>query len=248
MVCVSAQKVTPRPGKILGLLVIFSLVVSSGCSRGFRPQSLTQRSVDARELYRDSAFRREHLQRDGVSCLTAQLSFGHETYGYTLVQKLAETLQAQFADGKVVHPNLVASHVNEAGLADEYAAMLTTYDKTHILPRDTLRKIADAARVRYFAVPILVNFQEGGATRLSFFGVRLAKTAWTTARFQLQIWDGRSGRIVWEGISDLTLAQELIWERPVRFEDTIQATWESIIEHIPTDSVSPVQGETPASL
>lgn len=73
--------------------------------------------------------------------------------------------------------------------------------------------------------------------------VRLAKTSWANARYQLQIWDGQSGRIVWEGISDLTLAQEVIREQPVRFEDIIQETWASLIEQIPADSAFPARTE-----
>lgn len=226
------------------LCCVALLFTLAGCSKAFTTPSLgTQRSVDARELYRDATFGRDHLRQDGVTCLAARLSFGRETYGHVLVQELAETMQEQFADGRVIHPNVIASHINETGLAEDYATMLATYDKTHILDRNTLRKIAEAAKVRYFVVPILVNFEEGGATRISLFGMRLAKTAWATARFQLQIWDGWSGRIVWEGMSDLTLAQEFIRERPVRFEDTIQTTWESILEKIPSNATSPLSAK-----
>src|SRR5262249_17998302 len=44
----------------------------------------TQRRVMVRELYRDSAFSRQDLARQGVTCLPARLSFGHETYGHVL--------------------------------------------------------------------------------------------------------------------------------------------------------------------
>jgi hypothetical protein len=246
MGCVSARR-APRKRRRLLRLLLFPLVILLGCSPSLGRKGLgVQRTVDARELYRDPAFSREDIEREGVTCLVARLSFGHETYGHALVQELAETMQEQLTDRKVVHPNVVASHINQAGLARDYATMITAYDKTNILDRETLHKIAEAVGARYFVVPILVNFREGDITRLSIFGVRLAKTAWATARFQLQIWDSRSGRIVWEGISDLTLAQELLRERPVRFEDTIQATWESIIEKIPLDSALPTQTEGPA--
>ena len=243
MVCVSARKVTLGQVGFLGFFFIF-LLVFSGCSRALN--STTRRNVNASELYRDSAFGREHLERAGVTCLAARLSFGDETYGRALVQGMVETLHTHLSGRGIVHPNLAASHINEAGLAEDYAKMLAAYDETNILDRKTLRKITAAVRVRYFVVPILVNFQEGGSTRLSVFGVRLARTAWANARFQLQIWDGQSGRIVWEGMSDLTLAQELLGEQPVRFENIIAATWESIVEKIPSNSVAPAQADEPA--
>lgn len=238
-----------RQDPLLVLYYIALLFTVVGCANALTTPSLgMQRSVDARELYRDATFGRGHLQQDGVTCLAARLSFGRETYGHVLVQELAETMQEQFTAGRVIHPNVIASRINETGLAEDYATMLATYDKTHILDRNTLRKIAEAATVRYFVVPILVNFEEGGATRISLFGMRLAKTAWATARFQLQIWDGWSGRIVWEGMSDLTLAQEFIRERPVRFEDTIQATWESILEKIPPHTTASLSAKEAANL
>jgi hypothetical protein len=155
-------------------------------------------------------------------------------------------MQADLSGKGIVHPNLAASHINEAGLAEDYAAMLTAYDRTNILDRDTLRKIGKAVGVSYFAVPILLNFRERQNTRLSVFGVRLVKTLWVTSRFQLQIWDARSGGVVWEGLSDLTLAQEILRERPVHLEDTIRATWESLIREIPSNAVPPVQTKGPA--
>lgn len=123
--------------------------------------------------------------------------------------------------------------------------MLTAYDKTNILDQKTLDKIATVSQVRYFAVPILVNFKEGGSNRISVFGMRLVKTAWATTRFQLQIWDGISGRIMWEGISDLTLAQEVILERPIRFEDVVFETWSSLVERIPTHQALLIPDDIP---
>lgn len=243
MAHVSVRSVTPRQIGLVGLCFL-SLLSLPGCSQTFNPTR--QRTVEARELYRDSAFGQESIKRDRISCLTARLSFGHETYGRALMQGLVETMEAHLASDGVVHPNLVASHINEAGLAADYATMLTNYDKTNILDRHTLRKIAEATGVRYFAVPILVNFREDNSTRISLFGLRLAKTAWANARFQLQIWDGYSGRIVWEGISDLTIAQEMIRESPVQFEDTVQATWENLIQKIPAQAISPVDADGPA--
>lgn len=231
----------------MGVFFLF-LGIVSGCSRAlpaFNKDFGEQRIANARELYRDPSFRREDLEREGVTCLPARLSFGHETYGHALVQGLAEMMQVNLSGKGIVHPNLAASRINEAGLAEDYAAMLTAYDRTNILDRDTLHKIGGAVRVGYFAVPILLNFRERQNTRISVFGLRLAKTSWATARFQLQIWDARSGGIVWEGLSDFTLAQEILRERPVQLEDTIRATWESLIKEIPSDTVSPAKAEEP---
>ncbi|HJY83689.1 MAG TPA: hypothetical protein VKK81_21715 [Candidatus Binatia bacterium] len=207
-----------------------------------------QRTASARELYRESAFQREDLARDGVTCLVPRLSFGHETYGHALVQGLVEALQTNLSGRGVgvVHPDLAANRINDAGLGEDYAMMLNAYDKTNLLYRDILRKVGNAVGVRYFTMPVLVNFQEEQSTRINALGLRAAKTASATARFELQIWDAQSGRIVWDGLSDLTVAEELIRERPVSFEEIIQATWTNLIKQIPSETVSHAQAENPA--
>ena len=232
-------------------LIVLLVGLLAGCASTFGAlgtgaQGLgTQRTVTVRELYRDPLFSRQDLQRQGVTCLPARLSFGHETYGHALVQGLTDTLQAQLAGKGLIHPNLAASHINAVGLAQEYATMLAAYDRTNILERKTLRKVGQAVGVEYFAVPILLNLRERESTRLSVFGLRLAKTSRITARLQLQVWDARSGGIVWEGLCDLTLAQEIVRERPVQLEEAIRATWESLLQAIPPGSVppAPVEGE-----
>lgn len=193
----------------------------------------TQMSVEARELYRFGAFELERLERGRVTVLAARMSFGQEGYAGVLVQGLTEVLEARLGDS-VVHPNRVGSQLNEALLAPDYGTMMEAYDRTGILDRDVLQRFSQVTRVRYFALPIQVAFREEISSRLSVFGLRLFKTSSANARFQLQIWDGRSGRIVWEGISDLTLAREVIRESPVRFEEIAEATWESLISEIPS--------------
>ena len=216
------------------LVSIVPLVLSalSGCYVSPQSGQLMQRSADARQLYRESDFGLSHLERDGVTSLATRLRFGDETLGQALRQGLVDTLEARLDDG-LVHPNLAASQINEAGLSRSYAEMLAAYDETHILDRDALHTISQAVGVRYCALPILVNFRETTSTRFSALGLRLGKTTSASARIQLQIWDGRSGRIVWDGFADLTLAQETFREGPIVFGDTVRATWESLIDQIP---------------
>jgi hypothetical protein len=212
--------------------VLSALSALSGCYVSPQSGSLMQRSADARQLYRESDFGLSHLERDGVTSLATRLRFGDETLGQALRQGLVDTLEARLDDG-LMHPNLAASQINEAGLSQSYAEMLDAYDTTHILDRDALHGISQAVGVRYYALPILVNFRETTTSRFSVFGLRLGKTTSANARIQLQIWDGQSGRIVWEGFSDLTLAQETFREGPIVFGDTVRATWESLIDQIP---------------
>src|SRR5438094_8030014 len=126
MVCISARRVTPGQVGSLGLLVLFLSGILAGCFSYFGPKGFgVQRTASARELYREPSFRRENMEREGVTCLVARLSFGHETYGHALVQGLAETMQANLSGKGLVHPNLAATRLNEARLSEDYATTLT---------------------------------------------------------------------------------------------------------------------------
>ena len=213
--------------------LLLGVVVCIGCAG-----PLTQRAGGARQLYRDSGFGREHLRAGGVGFLAPSLSFGQETLGHALLSGLYEAFARELPDANVVAPNLAASRINEAGSSGPYAEMMRGYDRTGILEREALARIAQAIEARYVAVPILVNFHEEMNTRLSALGFRLAKTATTNLRVELQIWDGQTGRIVWEGLSDITLAQEVVREESIRFERAVQQTWEYLLRQIPNSDVA----------
>src|SRR5262245_40326869 len=225
------------------LALLLSLLVCSACAGPF-----TQRAGGGRQLYRDGGFGRQHLREGGVGFLAPSLSFGQETLGHALLPGLFDAFQQELPDASVVPPNLAASRINQAGLGGSYAEMMRNYDRTGILERDTLARIAQAIDARYVAVPILVNLHEEMSTRLSALGMRLGKTAMTNTRVELEIWDGQTGRIVWEGLSDVTFAQEVVRERSVRLEPAIQVTWRYLLEQIPnSDVAAPPLEQIPSS-
>ncbi|MGE0825986.1 MAG: hypothetical protein AB7G75_15305 [Candidatus Binatia bacterium] len=210
---------------------------------------LSQQSANARELYGEANFRWESLEEGGIAFLAARVNTGHETYGPALVQGLVDAMQPNLSSEKIIHPNLAVNRVSAAGLTQAYAAMLAEHEKTNILPRTTLQKVAKAVQARYFALPVLVSFREDQSSRLSAFGVQAARTASATARLQLQIWDAQLGRIVWEGSSDVTLAREMIREGPIRFGEIIHVTWAKLLQELPSDMTipSPADEETEAA-
>jgi hypothetical protein len=222
-----------RPARSSPHHLFAGLLVLAACAG-----PLAQRTGDARELYREGGFGRGDLRAGGVSFLAPRLSFGRETLGHALLQGLVESLRRELPDASIVHPALAASRINESGLSGLYAQMVQGYDRTGILERESLARISQAIEARYIAVPILVSFREDSATRLSAFGLRIGKTAASNARLQLQVWDAHTGRIRWEGVSDVTLAQEVVRERFVRLERMMEVSWEYLLAQIPNTDVS----------
>lgn len=200
---------------------------------------MMQRAGAGEQIYAAPDFTLRRFEEDGVAILNARLSFGNETLGAPMVRGLVAVLRERLPAESVLHPSELSSRINVAGLAHEYGEMLAAYATTGILEKTTLARLEELAGVRYFGMPTLVSFHEAQTGRLSVFGVRVGKTVSASARFDLQIWDARTGRIAWEGAADLTLAQEAVREGQIALEETVRATWESLIQEMPATPAPP---------
>jgi hypothetical protein len=59
----------------------------------------------------------------------------------------------------------------------------------------------------------------------------LLKTRLTTLRLWLQLWDTRTGQLLWESSGEATVAAQLLTqEASVSLEDIAQRLWSSIIQ------------------
>lgn len=218
------------------VVLAFGLLVLSACA----PTGVRQRSVTARAAYTvdDSyQFSRQRLFQDGLTVLDPRLNVGQEAFSQAFVQGFLDAYQDVFQDETrdlgLVHPYVAYKRINEDNLTTAYSEAVKHYNLTGIFPGAILEQLSQSVRVRYFAVPILINFQEKEYPRFTPFGFRVLNTARATARFQLQIWDSKTDQIVWEGTSDSTLARDTFYEKPVRFREIVQATWYALIKKIP---------------
>ena len=55
---------------------------------------------------------------------------------------------------------------------------------------------------------------------------------------RMEFGKGETGRIVWEGLSDLTLAEELVRERSIYFGRALETTWGLVLQKIPSSGVA----------
>ncbi len=211
------------------------LILLSGCAM----TGVRQRAVSAHEVYKHPAsFHRGKLVKHGVTVLAPQLNVGQKAMGQVFLESLLESMDRRLDPaGKnqvgLIHPYRITRSINGDNLTADYARMIQQYNHTGILRGDVLTRLHETAGVRYFALPILMNFQEKDYPRLTPFGFRMINTARATARFQLQIWDSRTQRIVWEGTSDLTMARDTFLEEPIRFSEIVSETWDALIEKMP---------------
>jgi TolB-like protein len=124
------------------------------------------------------------------------------------------------------------NRINREGLAGEYGGMLADYVRTGILNRPVLEKIGRALGVAYVFQPSLASFGQSVSSRFSFFGLRLLQTRVTTLRLTLQLWDARSGEIVWESSGEATLAGEDIREFRIPFDEIARRLWSHMLDDL----------------
>jgi hypothetical protein len=196
-----------------------------GCAAAMKQQSGT-----AAELSRSSLFGPQSLAENRVGLLTPSGSLRYR-------EILSDILVAALRDSRPTMP-LVPLHqslsmINQKGLASDYADLLSNYEKTGILHRQTLEKIGTALGARYLFLPTLVDYNENTFTRISIIGVRFVQTRTTTVKTMLQIWDSVSGEIVWQGTAQATMAGEDIREKPILFEDVARLAWDELVEKLP---------------
>ena len=104
--------------------------------------------------------------------------------------------------------------------------MRRTYDETDILDRDVLRKIGAAINVRYVFQLRLAAFTQTMTDRIKIqpLDLRVLQTRSSILRLSLQLWDTKSGELLWGSGAETTMANEAMSQAPVYFEDIARAT------------------------
>jgi len=96
--------------------------------------------------------------------------------------------------------------------------------------------------VKYIAQPRLLSYIERTSTRLSAFGLSLVSTRETTVKVSLQLWDTDTGKIVWEGSGQATIAVEALRAKPVSFEEVVEAASRELMKRLVVNSPKPTDG------
>ncbi|MEH6577767.1 MAG: hypothetical protein V7731_11890 [Amphritea sp.] len=129
--------------------------------------------------------------------------------------------------------------INNAGLASAYKRMLQSYQTTGIFDQNTLTKIGDAVNARYLLQLNLSSFNQGSHGRFSMLGYRLFQTKYADIRIFIQVWDSDTGSIVWEGVEELTLAEDTRAQKVINFTSVVEASARSLISLLPYEEHNP---------
>jgi hypothetical protein len=172
------------------------------------------------------------LKREQVTVLSAVVGFGLEGYAHQVSRSLSNALTQTRVPITSLPVHAALNRINREGLASDYAVMVSDYAKTGILNRDGLQKIGRALRVGYIFQPSMASFSQFTSGRFSFFGMRLLQTRVTMLRLTLQLWDTRSGEIVWESSGEATLAGEDVREFRIPFDEVARRLWSHMLDDL----------------
>ena len=204
--------------------IVASLLLQTSCI-GFFKQWGDETSL----AWKAQTFEFQSLEGKRVAVLNALVGMGLEGYRHQVSQSLFQALNKGNYPFHLISPQATNNQLNREGLAREVSAMASDYSQSGILNLETLHHIARTLEWDYVIQPSMAEFRQALDTRLRFFGLRVFQTRITNLRLSLQLWDTRSGEIVWESSGEGTMAGEDVRDVLIPFGDITQKLWSNIL-------------------
>ncbi|MEK7237272.1 MAG: hypothetical protein AAB242_11650 [Nitrospirota bacterium] len=214
-------------GVLARTATVVCMIVLAGCAG-----PLTQWGEETTYTPRASSFDPKNLRQEPVAVLHAVVGFGLEGYSHLVSRSLSTALANTSPAIKGIPMQEGLSRLNREGLAGEYAQMVSDYTRSGILNRSTLEKIGRTLNAGYLFQPSLASFSQSTSGRFSFLGLRLFQTRITTMRLSVQLWDARTGDIVWEASGEATLSAEDVRELRIPFDEIARRLWSHMLDDL----------------
>jgi hypothetical protein len=171
------------------------------------------------------------LGQEPVAVLAALTMPGLRGNEVGLDYMLGEVLHRVAPQIRIVSQQQTVTKINQQGLAQEYAQMRTDAEQSHILNHESLKKIGEVIGARFVFQPRLAAFTQNMYDRWTFpaFGVVISQTRQSDVRISVQLWDVKTGELLWGSMAEGTMQSEAFAKNPVFLEDTFRVTLGSII-------------------
>lgn len=215
-------------GKKILLFLLLFLVTACASDPLAQINFSTRESFRAKELVANGVVRTIGL----LTAMEGKDGNGSE-YRRLLADFIEESIRSDRPDLHITPYWEGLNTINSRGLATDYAAMFTQYSSTGILDGAALRKLGEAMKVDYVIQPRLVNFQQKQSNRFSALGLTIFKTHESEIKIYIEMWDVKTGRLVWIGLSEANLASEKFRARPIPFEAVARVAVQNLIKKIP---------------
>ncbi len=172
------------------------------------------------------------LSRQSVATVGLVTAAGLSGYSASMSHALVAALAEASPPIRAIAAYEVANALNDRGLATEYGDLLSGFTKSGIMDRERLSRIGSALGFRYLLLPGLAQFDHTILDRFEIAGVKVIRTRATVLRVWLQLWDTRTGHILWESAGEVATASEVLrHDRIVPVEEMAQKVWRRMIQH-----------------
>lgn len=175
----------------------------------------------------------QSLRAHGIGFITPSSVTGQEEDRQALALAFTEVMKKDRPDLRIVSLPEMLGSINRSELASEYRQMFEDYRLTGIFSRETLQRVSRASGVRYLAQLKLGGFRQESKNRWGMLGIRMVETKTVSLRLYLQIWDGETGQIAWEGGQELTSAHESLQEDAIPFKTAVELAASELVAHLP---------------
>jgi hypothetical protein len=156
---------------------------------------------------------------------------GRQGVAPSLTQALVRALAEASPPIRAAAPLDVLSALNELGLTAQYAELIAEFNRSGMLERERLRRVAQALGAHYVLLPGLVSVDHTLADRFEFAGFKVVRNRIITLRVWLQLWDPQTGRLVWESAGETTAAGEVLTPgRVLPLDDVAQRLWLRMVQ------------------
>jgi hypothetical protein len=206
--------------------MVFILASTTGCSSSIYGWQVRTNSTAFPSSFDPASFGQEPVAVFGA--LTMPGLRGNEV---GMAYMLGEVLHRVAPHIRIVDQQRTISQINQQGLAADYLQMRVDAEQSHILNRDILKKIGMAVGARFVFQPRLAAFSQTMYDRWTFpaFGVVISQTRQSNLRVSVELWDAKTGELVWASLAEGTMQSEAFAKDPVYLEDTVRVTLGSII-------------------
>jgi hypothetical protein len=186
-------------GRIGGALLA-AAVLLAGCDPPYLSDTY------ATSTPKPASFDTSDLSRMPVVMLAFVAPGNLQGLGPTLSHALSGALAEVTPPIREISTDQTLNRLTDQGLATEYADLRAGFARNGILDRPRLRRIGTGLGSRYVLLPGLAQFDAEILDKYEAAGLKLLRNRVTTLRLWLQLWDSRTGHLVWESSGEVTTA------------------------------------------
>jgi hypothetical protein len=188
--------------------------------------------INTTSTARPPSFDVGELSRQSVATVGLIASAGLSGHSAAMSHALVAALAQVSPPIRAIAAHEVANAINDQGLATEYADLLSGFAKSGIMDRERLSRIGSAVGFRYLLLPGVAQFDHTILDRFEIAGVKVIRTRATVLRVWLQLWDTRTGHILWESAGEVATASEVLrHDRIVPVDEMAQKVWRRMLQH-----------------